>query len=200
MSSTSVRILICEPLFADAWKLDRVDPRRAAAALEPCDCGVRRAAELRQLLLRKVARPALLDDLLGNRCEEPAFLGLSTNPLPQTLEAAWSRLLLPALHSLQAIIAPRLWECLENLLGLGEAALALLRKDQVPVREHVELAFRAFGGLGLMPRPPVDLGRETRSPAVIAVSDGAVVDLDARHAPQLSDGVRPQARGARVHP
>jgi hypothetical protein len=51
---------------------------------------------------------ALLDDLLGDRCEEPAFLGLSTIALPQNLEAASPRLLLLALHSLQAIIAPRL--------------------------------------------------------------------------------------------
>jgi hypothetical protein len=147
-----------------------------------------------------MARAALLDDLLGNRCEEPAFLGLSTNPLPQILEAATLRLLVATLHSLQAIIAQRLCQNLENLLVLGEAALALLRKDQVPVCEHVELALRAFRGLGLVLRPLVDLGRETRGPAVIAVSDGAVVDLDARHARQLSDGVQPRARGARLHP
>ena len=83
---------------------------------------------------------------------------------------------------------------------LGEAALTLLRKDQVPVREHIELALRAFGGVGLVLRPLVDLGRETRGPAVIAVSDGAVIDLDARHARQLNDGVLPRARGARLHP
>jgi hypothetical protein len=54
----------------------------------------------------------------------------------------------------------------------------LLGEDQVAVHEHVELALRALTGFGVMVRPLVDLGRETRSPAVIAVSDGAVVDLD----------------------
>ena len=83
---------------------------------------------------------------------------------------------------------------------LGETTLALLRKDQVAVREHVELALRAFGGLGLVLRRFVDLGRETRGPAVIAVSDGAVVDLDARHTRQLSDAAEPRARGARLLP
>jgi len=61
---------------------------------------------------------------------------------------------------------------------LGEAAFALLREHQPSVGEHVELALRAFGRLGLVLRLLVDLGRETRGPAVIAVSDGAVVDLD----------------------
>jgi hypothetical protein len=106
----------------------------------------------------------LLDDLLGNSREEPAVLGFA--------EQAFS------LHSSGAIIAPRLYQVLKDLLGLGEAALALLRKAQLPVDDYVELALGAFDGLGLVLRPRVDLGRETRSPAVIAVSDGAVEDLD----------------------
>jgi pimeloyl-ACP methyl ester carboxylesterase len=61
---------------------------------------------------------------------------------------------------------------------LGEAAALLLGEDQLPVYEHVELARCALGRLGLMLGRLVYLGRETRSPAVIAVSDGAVVDLD----------------------
>jgi hypothetical protein len=62
---------------------------------------------------------------------------------------------------------------------LGEAALALLREDELPVGEHVELALRALDDLRVVVRPSLDLGRETRGPAVVAASDGAVVDLDA---------------------
>jgi hypothetical protein len=115
-------------------------------------------------LLGDLARVALLDDLLGNRRKEPAVLGLAEQSL--------------SLHSSGAIIAPGLCEGAEYLLGLGEATLALLRKNQVPLHEHVELAGLAFGCFGLVLRPVVYLGRETRGPAVIAVSDGAVVDLD----------------------
>lgn len=61
---------------------------------------------------------------------------------------------------------------------LREAAGLLLGEDQLPVDEHVELARGALGRLGLVLGRLVYLGRETRSPAVIAVSDGAVVDLD----------------------
>ncbi len=62
---------------------------------------------------------------------------------------------------------------------LGEAPLALLREDELPVGEHVELALRALDDLRVVVRPSLDLGRETRGPAVVAASDGAVVDLDA---------------------
>jgi hypothetical protein len=61
---------------------------------------------------------------------------------------------------------------------LGEAAFLLLAEDQLSVHEHVELAVLARDDLRLVRRPLVELGRETRGPAVIAVSDGAVVDLD----------------------
>ena len=61
---------------------------------------------------------------------------------------------------------------------LREPVRLLLREDQLAVNEHVVLALGTFERLGLMIRRLVDLGRETRSPAVIAVSDGAVVDLD----------------------
>jgi hypothetical protein len=73
---------------------------------------------------------------------------------------------------------------------LGEAPRALLGEDQLPVGEHVELALLAREDLRLVLRLRVELGRETRGPAVIAVSDGAVVDLDARHSVELSDGAR----------
>jgi hypothetical protein len=61
---------------------------------------------------------------------------------------------------------------------LGEAALALLAEDQLAVGDDVELAVLARDDLRLVRRLGVELGRETRGPAVIAVSDGAVVDLD----------------------
>jgi hypothetical protein len=58
----------------------------------------------------------------------------------------------------------------------------LLGEDEPPVGEHVELALRALDGTRLDSRPLADLGRETRSPAVVAASDGAVVDLDGHRA------------------
>jgi AcrR family transcriptional regulator len=60
--------------------------------------------------------------------------------------------------------------------------LLLLREDERPVLQDVELARAAFpgGGVDSMLR---ELGRETRGPAVVAASDGAIQDLDA-HAGQ----------------
>jgi hypothetical protein len=57
------------------------------------------------------------------------------------------------------------------------AADLQLREDELPVRDHVELALLALVGDGVEP-VRVQLGRETRSPLVVAASDGAVVDLD----------------------
>jgi len=71
---------------------------------------------------------------------------------------------------------------------LGEAPLLLLREEQLAVRDHVELALRALDGRSLVLRRPVDLGRETRGPAVIAVSDGAVKDADLGHGRSLVGG------------
>jgi hypothetical protein len=56
--------------------------------------------------------------------------------------------------------------------------LALLAEDQLAVGENVELTLLAGDDFGVECGPLVELGRETRSPLVIAVSDGAVVDLD----------------------
>ena len=70
---------------------------------------------------------------------------------------------------------------------LREAAFLLLREDQAPVGDDVELALFARDGLGLVSGALVQLGRETRGPAVIAVSDGAVVDLDL-HASEPTEG------------
>jgi hypothetical protein len=76
---------------------------------------------------------------------------------------------------------------LGDLLVLGEPARLLLGEDELAVHEHVELAVGALDRLGLVLRRLGYLGRETRSPAVIAVSDGAVVDLDShRREPTVS--------------
>ena len=61
---------------------------------------------------------------------------------------------------------------------LGESALVLLREDQLPVGDDVVLTLFPGDGLRLVRSALVQLGRETRSPAVIAASDGAVEDLD----------------------
>jgi hypothetical protein len=61
---------------------------------------------------------------------------------------------------------------------LRKALLFLLREDESAVRDDVELTLRARQRLRLVLGRPVDLGGETRSPFVVPVSDGAVVDLD----------------------
>ena len=70
---------------------------------------------------------------------------------------------------------------------LREAPFVLLREDQLTVREHVELALAALLDLGFVLRLGVQLGRETRGPGVVAVSDGAVLDQDARHGENPTD-------------
>jgi hypothetical protein len=69
---------------------------------------------------------------------------------------------------------------------LREPALLLLREDQLAVRQHIVLALFAFLDLGLVLSLGVQLGRETRGPRVVTVSDGAVLDQDARHGQNLS--------------
>lgn len=63
---------------------------------------------------------------------------------------------------------------------LGEAALLLLREQDLAVDDDVVLALGALLGDGLMLRFGVQLGRETRGPLVVAVSDRAVEDVDLR--------------------
>ena len=63
----------------------RVDPRRTAAALEPRDRRLRRAAELRELALREVLVEAASGDLVGDVREEPAAVA-GDDPLVQPLE------------------------------------------------------------------------------------------------------------------
>ena len=67
---------------------------------------------------------------------------------------------------------------------LGEATYLLLREDELAVEQDVELALLTLLDLGLVLGLGVQLGRETRSPRVVAVSDGAVLDEDARHEKQ----------------
>jgi hypothetical protein len=69
---------------------------------------------------------------------------------------------------------------------LRETMLALLREDEVTVDEHVELRPAAGPWSGFVRRPGVDLGGETRRPAVVASSDGAVIDVDLRHRATLA--------------
>jgi len=59
--------------------------------------------------------------------------------------------------------------------------LALLREDDAALGHDVELALRSGDGFRVVRSAVVQLGRETRGPLVIAVSDGAVEDLDTRH-------------------
>ena len=66
----------------------------------------------------------------------------------------------------------------DQLVLLREAALVLLGEDERAVGENVELALRAFHGSRVVALPRQH-GRETRGPAVVAASDGAVEDLDA---------------------
>jgi hypothetical protein len=64
---------------------------------------------------------------------------------------------------------------------LGEAALVLLREDEPPLRDYVVLALRALDRLRVVALVG-QLSRETRGSFVVAVSDGAVEDLDAHAA------------------
>jgi hypothetical protein len=73
---------------------------------------------------------------------------------------------------------------------LREPALLLLREDESAFGEHVVLALCALLNLSLVFRLGVQLGRETRSPRVVAVSDGAVLNEDARHEPNLPFDLR----------
>ena len=75
---------------------------------------------------------------------------------------------------------------------LGKSSFSLLREQKPAVGQDVELALLALDGARFGARPPSDLGRETRGPAVVALSDGAVVDLDA-HGSKAIRAAPPQA-------
>ena len=83
---------------------------------------------------------------------------------------------------------------------LREPTLPLFREDELAVRDDVVLALAALFDLGLVLGLVVQLGRETRGPCVIAVSDGAVLDQNLCHARNLPpvNRVRPcKAHGVR---
>ena len=73
---------------------------------------------------------------------------------------------------------------------LREASRALLREQQPAVGDDIELALLALDRRRAVLCPEVDLGRETRGPAVVAVSDGAVEDADLGHARSLATPYR----------
>jgi hypothetical protein len=64
----------------------------------------------------------------------------------------------------------------EDLVLLGEPPLLLLREEEVAVRPDGELRLRAFLDARVESERLLDRGRETRGPAVVAASDGAVAD------------------------
>ena len=66
--------------------------------------------------------------------------------------------------------------------------MLLLAEDQIAVGNDVELTLLARDDFGLVRRLLVQLDRETRGPAVIAVSDGAVEDLDSHRANASRNG------------
>jgi hypothetical protein len=68
---------------------------------------------------------------------------------------------------------------------LGESAFLLLGEDQLAVSDYVVLALSALFDFGFVFRLGVQLGRETRGPCVVAISDGAVLDQDVRHGENL---------------
>jgi hypothetical protein len=88
----------------------------------------------------------------------------------------------------------------------GEAAFQLLAEDHVSVGDDVELTLLTGNGFCLVGGLLVQLGRETRGPDVIAVSDRAVVDLDLHPAePTEATGAHPrgvllEARGPQDRP
>ena len=61
---------------------------------------------------------------------------------------------------------------------MGPAAGALLGEDDLAVADDVELGLLAADRRRVDASVP-ELGRETRGPSVVPVSDGAVEDLDA---------------------
>jgi hypothetical protein len=56
--------------------------------------------------------------------------------------------------------------------------LFVLREDERAVAQHVELILSPLLDRGVVPLV-LQLDRETRGPFVVAVSDGAIEDLDA---------------------
>jgi hypothetical protein len=75
-----------------------------------------------------------------------------------------------------------------DLRVLREPAFPLLREEQRSVGQHVELPIAARLDLGSVLGLGVQLGRETRGPIVVAISDGAVLDQDVGHGMNATSG------------
>jgi hypothetical protein len=71
-------------------------------------------------------------------------------------------------------------ELREDLVLVGKTALRVLREDEPPISEDVELSRRAGDWRGFEAELRGDLACETRSACVVPASGRAVVDLD-RH-------------------
>ena len=66
----------------------RVDPGLAATVLETRNCGLRRPAEAREIGLGETELATAIGDLVRDRCEEPALIGVretSSQLLDRTL-------------------------------------------------------------------------------------------------------------------
>jgi hypothetical protein len=72
-------------------------------------------------------------------------------------------------------------EQVADLQRFREAAHPLLREDDFAVGKDVVLALRALFDFRVVLGLGVQLGRETRGPCVVPVSDGAVLDEDPCH-------------------
>src|SRR4051812_36779128 len=79
-------------------------------------------------------------------------------------------------------------EQLEHLVVLREPSGLLLRENRPAVDDDVELPRLAGLDRRRVLRLLVDLGRETRSPPVVAASDGAVLDQHVAHGASLASG------------
>src|SRR5262245_38758869 len=82
----------------------------------------------------------------------------------------------------------------DDLIGLGEAILFLLREDECAVDDDVELADLPRFELAVDSICLFDCGRETRGPRLV-VSDEAVLDADV-HLPTMVT-VRTRCKGLR---
>ena len=124
-------------------------------------------------LLRLVLRPRDRTDEQGDARHQRVAL---------PLRAADVRVHLPADRQVPEPVgrADALTELRDDLVGVGVASFGLLREDEGAVGDDVELGLLAGDRFGVVALR-LEIGRETHGPRVVAASDGAVEDLDARH-------------------
>ena len=84
LSGEELDVQIAVERLGDAEQ--RVDPRRPASPLEPCDRRLSGADQLGQLALGQSSGLPPLGDLVGHRSEEPTPVGRA-NPFLQALES-----------------------------------------------------------------------------------------------------------------